>query len=74
MKLSNEEWFRLSKEPVTVTPEAVADIIHQIRYRNPNSKHGKHLSCPCLHQAMIYLGLEDYEFDQSTPGDESDAE
>jgi hypothetical protein len=55
-ELSCEEWEAKLKEPVTLTPQALANRLHQMQY-GKDTEHHSHHSCPCEHLAMFYLGV-----------------
>lgn len=53
-----DNWTVLLDTPVIVTPKTVANRFHERRYGRGEEHLGIH-SCPCNHEAMYYLGIED---------------
>jgi hypothetical protein len=50
------EFMRHADQPVTITPNQLADVIHRSRHGGPEG-HQMILSCSCLHEAMFLLGF-----------------
>lgn len=53
----NDEWERKEQQPVLVSPQQVANRLHERRYGKGEDHFPIH-SCPCMHEAMYYLGVE----------------
>lgn len=52
-----DRWERATQLPVMVTPQQVADRLHE-RIYGKGEDHLPIHSCACMHQAMYYLGVE----------------
>lgn len=53
-----DAWFAALDKPIIVIPTEVANRFHERRYGR-GEKHSLILSCPCAHEAMYYLGIEE---------------